>query len=798
MKTKKRRLAIWAAIGLLCGCFSSTQVAQGYEPDVEWEKTFGGSGEDNSRMVRQTTDGGYILVGTTGSYGAGDRDVYLVKADSNGNEVWNKTFGGGSRDAGHCVQQTSDGGYIVAGYFNWQQNACLIKTDSNGNEVWHKCFGEAWANIFFSVQQTLDGGYIASGMTSTSGAGGYDGCLAKIDSDGNEVWYKTYGGSANEYLYSVQQTTDGGYIVVGDTRSFGANGMDVYLIKTDSDGNEVWHNTFGGSGDDDGYWVQQTTDGGYIITGIVNYQTGSDDIYLIKTDSDGNTVWEKTFGGSSVEHGQEVNQTSDGGYIVAGYTTSFGAGDYDAYLIKTNSAGNLEWYKTFGGPLFDVFTSVQQTSDGGYIAAGLTNSFDASNYDAYLIKLRCRPVANAGPDQLVQCACNMGGTRVKLDGTGSHSPSGGPLTYTWTGPFEGGTASGPNPTVKLLPGCDGTYETSLVVSNGEMDSAPDTVVITVEDTTPPTITCAAPITVEAQGADGVPVTDLAIQSFLGEVSASDNCDPSPLVGDDAPGDFFGLGPTTVTFTATDWWGNAASCQSVATVVDTTPPDITIVAPQAYGLYAAGGLTLDFSAYDLVSGPIQPPDLSATLTDGGGFSGPVAPGDEPGAGVYTLDVTAIDKANNDAHGSVLFVVYDPTGGFATGGGWIDSPQGAYAPDLSLTGKANFGFVSKYKKGATVPTGQTEFVFQTADLNFHSGSYDWLVVTGSNYARFKGTGTINGSGAYKFMLWAGDEAFAGLDTFRIRIWEEDELANEMVVYDNGFNQAVGGGSIVVHTK
>jgi hypothetical protein len=210
---------------------------------------------------------------------------------------------------------------------------------------------------------------------------------------------------------------------------------------------------------------------------------------------------------------------------------------------------------------------------------------------------------------------------------------------------------------------------------------------------------------------------------------------------------------------------------------------------------SSGLVPDFSAYDLVSGNIVPPDLSGTLTDAAGFSGPVEPGDQPIAGVYSMVVSAVDAAGNEAEETVFFVVYDPTGGFVTGGGWIYSDPGYLIANPDAEGKANFGFVSKYKKGATTPTGQTEFVFKAGDLNFHSSSYDWLVVTGSDYARFKGWGSINGYGDYRFMLWAGD----GPDTFRIRIWEEDEVSgDEWVVYDNSMDQDIGGGSIVVHTK
>lgn len=226
--------------------------------------------------------------------------------------------------------------------------------------------------------------------------------------------------------------------------------------------------------------------------------------------------------------------------------------------------------------------------------------------------------------------------------------------------------------------------------------------------------------------------------------------------------------------------------------DTTPPEISIHAPEPYGVYPVGNLTLDFSAYDLVSGNIEPPALWGTLTDAASYSETVYPGDMPSAGVYTLVVSAIDEAESEA---IFFVVYDASDGFVMGGGWIDSPEGAYVPDPSPGGKANFGFISKYKKGATEPTGQTEFVFHTGDLNFHSSSYEWLVVTGSDYARFKGWGSINGEEGYRFMLWIGDNP----DTFRIRIWEEKEVSgDEWVIYDNGFDQAIGGGSIVVHTN
>jgi hypothetical protein len=257
----------------------------------KWSRTFGGSGLDEGYSVQQTSDGGYVVAGYTYSYGAGEDDVYLIKTDAGGNKVWEKTFGGSSYDVGNSVQQTSDGGYVVVGtqsYGAWSADVYFIKTDAGGNKVWEKTFG---------------------------GTGDYGGT-------------------------SVQQTSDGGYVIAGYTTPYGAEKMDVYLIKTDASGNKVWEKTFGGSNADKGTSVQQTSDGGYVIAGDTESYGAGGDVYLIKTDASGNKVWEKTFGGSSYDVGNSVQQTSDGGYVVAGETHSYGAGSSDVYLIKTDANGN--------------------------------------------------------------------------------------------------------------------------------------------------------------------------------------------------------------------------------------------------------------------------------------------------------------------------------------------------------------------------------------------------------------------------------------------------------------------------
>ncbi len=312
----------------------------------------------------------------------------MIKTDANGNKLWDKTFGGSEGDYGESVQKTSDGGFIITGYTRSYgaggSDVWLIKTDNNGNKEWDKTFGGGDFDKGYSVEETSDGGFIITGGTSSYGAGSSDVWLIKTDENGNKEWDKTYGGSGGDNGESVQETSDGGFVITGFTQSYGAGNTDVWLIKTDNNGNKEWDKTFGGSVSDWGYSVEETSDGGFIITGYTgSYGAGGFDVWLIKTDNNGNKEWDKTFGGGYNDEGHSVQETKDGGFIITGYID---AGHNDAWLIKTDNNGNKEWDKTFGGNLNDYGYSVQETNNGGFIITGFTGSYSTEDYDVWLIK----------------------------------------------------------------------------------------------------------------------------------------------------------------------------------------------------------------------------------------------------------------------------------------------------------------------------------------------------------------------------------------------------------------------------
>ena len=354
----------------------------------------GGNGYDIGLSAQETLDGGYIVVAYSEQFGAnnGNGDIRLIRTDRSGDTLWTKSFGATGTDLCWSIQQTLDSGFVICGFTqslgSEPFDVLLIKTDTNGDTQWTKTYGGSDSDMGYSIRQTLDSGFIIAGYTYSFGHGSADIWLIKTDVNGDTLWTRTFGGNYFDVGYSVQQTTDGGYIIAGETWSFGEGLNDVWLIKTDTEGDTLWTRTFGGSNNDVGLSVKQTTDKGYIIACTQSFGPGSSNVWLIKTDTNGSTLWAKTFGGNSLDNAglSSVDQASDGGYIVVGSTESFGAGSFDIWLIRTNANGDTLWTKTFGSPNDDHGNSVYYTSAGGYIITGGTQSIGDST-DVWLIRV---------------------------------------------------------------------------------------------------------------------------------------------------------------------------------------------------------------------------------------------------------------------------------------------------------------------------------------------------------------------------------------------------------------------------
>lgn len=357
-------------------------------------RTFQASGMNGGLSLAQTSDGGFVGTGQHEYAGAQSCDIYVYKVNGCGYPQWFKTYGGLGEDGGKQVLQTSDGGFIVAGLSHagvGGYDMTLLKIDANGAVQWSKVFGAGADDYGLYAHETSDKGYIFTGFSSGVGFGGTDVSLIKTDSSGNLQWMKLYGGTGEDWGDYVEETSDGGFIVVGYTTSFGAGDYDIYLLKVNSAGTLQWSKTYGGpAGDASSAWGisgKITNDKGIMLcANTTNWGAGNSDVLLIKADSVGNLLWAKTYGGINEEQPRFADQTPDNGYILSGYTTSFGAGDFDAYLVKTDSVGNLQWSKAYGGAATDKAVMVQKTPDHGYALSTITTSFGAVYFDPVFMK----------------------------------------------------------------------------------------------------------------------------------------------------------------------------------------------------------------------------------------------------------------------------------------------------------------------------------------------------------------------------------------------------------------------------
>ncbi|MDC8001810.1 T9SS type A sorting domain-containing protein [Aequorivita todarodis] len=419
---------------ILIGLILFYGIATYAQSDIQWQKSIGGSDRDNAFSIQQTNDGGYIIAGSSKSNDGdvtnnhGDYDVWIVKLNDIGEIQWEHSYGGSGYDSGRSVKQTSDGGYIILadsesndGDVDGNQgdkDAWIFKLDPNGNIQWQKSYGGSNTDGASSVQQTADGGFIVAAYAYSidgdiiQNLGYCDYWILKLDINGAIQWQKSYGGTDVDIPTSIQQTTDGGYIVGGETFSNDGNisgfhgESDYWVIKLNSNGDFVWQKTLGGSDIEYADKIQQTNEGGYIVSGYafsfdgdISENHGASDYWVVKLNSTGNIEWQKALGGSSNEYNGSIQQTTDTGYIVTSYTysndgdVSGNHGNTDAWVVKLDNDGNIQWQKSMGGTDTDGAWTICQTTDGGFITAGWSNSNDGDvtqnhgQSDYWIVKL---------------------------------------------------------------------------------------------------------------------------------------------------------------------------------------------------------------------------------------------------------------------------------------------------------------------------------------------------------------------------------------------------------------------------
>ena len=431
------------------------------QPSIQWQKSFGGSQSDGAYSICQTTDGGYVVAGYTESNDSdiavfhGNQDYWILKLNNAGSIEWQKSLGGTDKDFSYSVQQTTDGGYIVAGQSisddidisgnHGQEDYWIVKLNSFGNIQWQKSLGGSNNDYAYSITQTMSGGYIVAGTTkSTDGdisfhhgtiAIQYDYWVVNLDSAGNILWEKTLGGGSNDLAECVIQTTDSGFVIAG--RSSSTDGevtnhhgttqnSDLWIVKLNNSGILQWQKSLGGTLDDGAYSIQQTLDGGFIAGGTSTSSDGDvtlhygsfvgNDIWIVKTDSVGNLIWEKTLGGTDTDMIHYIQQTNDGEYILAGYTGSDdgdlmglrGRGiDYDSWIVKLSNSGNIQWQKLMGGTKDDIARCIKQTNDNGFIVSGSSSSSNGDltknngKSDFWIVKLSSLVNVNEIPNSLL-------------------------------------------------------------------------------------------------------------------------------------------------------------------------------------------------------------------------------------------------------------------------------------------------------------------------------------------------------------------------------------------------------------
>jgi uncharacterized delta-60 repeat protein len=356
-----------------------------------WNRTWGGQDYDSAQGLVVDSAKDIYIAGFTHSFGAGGRDMNLVKYNQNGKKQWNQTWGGSSGD--DCYSASLDSGdniYITGHTWNFGaelEDIALIKYDGNGIQQWNHTWGGNHSDYSYGLELDSKGNIYLAGKSNSFGAGGYDAVLVKFDNNGTQLWNRTWGGNSNDGAYGVAVDSIGGIFLTGETYSFGAGGSDIILIKYNEDGEQQWNSTWGGNSDDYGLGIAVDSIGTIYLAGeTYSFGVGGSDMVLVKLDNDGTQLWNRTWGGNSIDRGNAVSIDSLGSIYLTGYTWNLGAGNYDFIVVKYNNSSIQQWNHTWGGYSTDLGFGAVVDYSGNIFLAGETHSFGAGSADMVLVK----------------------------------------------------------------------------------------------------------------------------------------------------------------------------------------------------------------------------------------------------------------------------------------------------------------------------------------------------------------------------------------------------------------------------
>jgi hypothetical protein len=363
------------------------------EPGSIMPVVYGGKAYDSARDIINA-DGGYALCGMTSSRGSGFVDAYLLKLNKNGKKEWDNTFGGREDDRFYSLIRDEKGNYICCGYTSsfgaGKNDFYLVCADKKGNMKFSKTYGTTGNDEAYSLLQVADGGYLLCGNTELPGKKYRRAVyLVKTDEEGNEAWSRTIQMKKNISASCIIKSGDGGYVICGDTDSIGAGDFDALLIKTDAQGNTLWVRTYGGTSLDTGSMVVKADNGGYALAGSCSTpESKGTDIYVVKTDISGNTEWVKNYGGPGIDQGITIINSGDGGFLVGSNSESYSGGSSDIYIMKINSSGDVVWGRNYGTRRDEYIGNIVVTKDKSIAAAGWSGLNENGNYGIYFFKTK--------------------------------------------------------------------------------------------------------------------------------------------------------------------------------------------------------------------------------------------------------------------------------------------------------------------------------------------------------------------------------------------------------------------------